>query len=71
MKRRFAMDPVTDARVFADKAEQMAKEVRRTMAAVETIADCVRVVCDVVSPLVERLKTKTGLPAGQDSVSTK
>jgi hypothetical protein len=58
MHRQLTINPVTDARVIADKAEQMAHEVRRTVAAVKAIVDDVKVVYKaVVSPLVEWLKS--------------
>lgn len=43
------------ARALADNAEQVADDVRRTVAAVKVIVDEVR---SLVSPLVEWLKSK-------------
>ncbi|MGW7287882.1 hypothetical protein ACWGH4_20615 [Streptomyces sp. NPDC054847] len=56
MSRQFTIDPATGARVIADKAEQIAQELRRTVAAVERIVDDLRGFYEVVSPLVKRLK---------------
>ena len=47
MTRQFMIDPVTGARVIAEKAEQVAHEVHRTVAAVEAIVDGVK---DVTRP---------------------
>ena len=73
MNRWFPIDPVTDARVLADRAEQVAHDVNRTVTAVETIAEGVRVLYEVVSPLVEWLKSKQACPPAkvQVLVSTK
>lgn len=66
MTSQFMIAPVTGARVIAEKAEQLAHEVRRTVAAVEAIVDDVKVVYKaVVSPLVEWLKVEAGEPSGQ------
>ena len=66
MTRQFMIDPVTGARVIAEKAEQVAHEVRRTVAAVEAIVDGVKVVYKaVVFPLVEWLKVEAGESSGQ------
>lgn len=59
MTRQYMINPVTGARVVAEKAEQVAHEVRRTVAAVEGIVDGVKVVYKaVVFPLVEWLKVE-------------
>ncbi|WP_459385248.1 hypothetical protein [Arthrobacter humicola] len=58
MNRRFPIDPVTHARVLANNAEQVAQDVHRTAAAVNSIAENVRAIHGVVSPLVEWLKSK-------------
>lgn len=68
LNRRFAIDPVTDARVLADSAEQVAHDVRRTVAAVEVIADGARVLYKVASPLVERLKSQQAFPPAKIQV---
>jgi hypothetical protein len=55
--------------VIADNAEQMARDVRRTVAAVEAIVDDVRVFYKVVvSPLVEWLKSKQADPPAKVQV---
>ena len=74
MNRQLTIDPVTDARVIADNAEQMAHEVRRTVAAVTMFVDDVKVFYKaVVSPLVEWLKSEPADPPAkvQVLVSTK
>jgi hypothetical protein len=62
MNRQFAINPTTDARVFADNAEQIAHAVRRTVAAVEGIVDDLKDFYKVVSPLVESLKSALAGP---------
>ncbi|MFF4230362.1 hypothetical protein [Streptomyces sp. NPDC001820] len=56
MSRQFTIDPATGTRVIADKAEQIAQELRRTVAAVEMIVDDLKGFYEVVSPLVKRLR---------------
>ena len=64
LNRQFTTTLVTDARVIADNAERMAQEIRRTAGAVEGIVDGLKVLYEVVSPLVNRLRsTATGPPA--------
>ena len=71
MNRQFTIDPVTDARVIADKAEQMAQELRRTVAAVEGIVADLKGFYEVVSPLVKWLRSTLAPPAkAQVLVST-
>ncbi|MFF4557883.1 hypothetical protein [Streptomyces sp. NPDC001422] len=61
MNRQFTISPVTAARVIADHAEQLTQELRRTVAAVEGIVDDLKVIYEVVPPLVKRLRsTLTG-----------
>lgn len=56
MSRQFAIDAATDTRAIADKAERIAQELRRTVAAVEMIVDDLKGFYEVVSPLVKRLR---------------
>lgn len=73
MNRKLTIDPLGDARVVADNAEQMAEEVRRTVAAVKGMVHDLKHLYEVVSPLVERLKSKLAGPSAnvQVLVSTK
>lgn len=72
MNRRFSIDPVTHARVLADRAEQMAHEMHRTAGAVKTMDHDVRVTYDLVtslvSPLMEILKSKWARPPAKVQV---
>ena len=52
MNRRFSIDPVTQARVLADNAQQMAHEMHRAAGAVKTMNHDFRATWDLVSPLV-------------------
>lgn len=52
MTRRFTLGPVTDVRAVADKVEQLALELRRTVAAIEGIVDDVKVVYQMVSLVI-------------------
>lgn len=56
MNRQVTIAPVAGARAIADNAEQMAQELRRTVAAVERIVDDLKGFYEVVSPLVKRLR---------------
>jgi hypothetical protein len=58
VNRQFTAAPVTDARVIADNFERMAQEIRRTVAAVEGIVDDLKVLYEVVSPLVNRFSRR-------------
>lgn len=73
MNRRFLNEPVKGTLVLADKAERIARDLRQMAAAVNEIADNLRIVQDVLSPLVERLKSKQVFPPAKASigVSTK
>lgn len=73
MNSRFTVHPVTETRVVADSAEQVAHDVRRTRAALERIFDDLKAIYELASPLVERLKstlastpTKVGELASKD-----
>jgi asparagine synthetase A len=68
MNRQFTIGPVADARVIADNAEQMAQELRRTVAAVERIVDDLKVVYEVVSPLVKWLRSTLADPPAKAQV---
>ena len=58
MKSRFPIDPVTDTRALADNAEQVAHDLRRTATAAVGIADSVKVLYEVVYPIVVWLNAK-------------
>jgi len=63
MNYRLPFEPAKDARTFADGAEQVARDVQRTVAAAKKIAESVRVLFDVISPLFERYKSERVLLA--------
>lgn len=58
MNRTSPIGPATDPRVFADKAEQMAHDLHRTVESLKEIADDLKGAYTVVSPVVEWLKSK-------------
>jgi hypothetical protein len=58
MKSQFPIDPVTDTKALADNAEQVAHDLRRTATAAVGIADSVKVLYEVVYPIVVWLKAK-------------
>jgi hypothetical protein len=62
MNRPFTIDPITDVRVLADKAEQMAQEIRRTVAAIEEIVDDLKGIYEVASPIVKWLRSTLAPP---------
>ncbi|MFD5410283.1 hypothetical protein [Streptomyces nojiriensis] len=64
MNRRLTIDPMADIRVFADKAEQIAQELRRAVTAVDEIVGTLKTFHEVVSPLVKRLRST---PAGPEA----
>ncbi|MFG2629157.1 hypothetical protein [Streptomyces sp. NPDC048473] len=68
MNRQFTIGPVTDARVIADNVEQMAQELRRTVAAVERIVDDLKGFYEVVSPLVKWLRSTLADPPAKAQV---
>lgn len=66
MKSRFPIDPVTDSQALADNAEQFAHNLRRTATAAVGIADSVKVLYEVVYPIV--LWLNAGMPCSPETV---
>ncbi|GAA1018931.1 hypothetical protein Aple_025290 [Acrocarpospora pleiomorpha] len=62
MNRQLTVNLVTDARLIADNAEQMAHEVRRTAAAIKVTVHNLTVIYNAVRPFVEWLKSKQADP---------
>lgn len=50
MNRRFPIDPVTGFRVLADSTEQIAHDMRRTVAAAKAIVDGVVTLYEIAFP---------------------
>ncbi|MFG2016899.1 hypothetical protein [Actinomadura geliboluensis] len=62
MNLQYPIDPVERARAMADFVEQMAQELGRAVVAVQQHADNLKLFCEVVSPLIRRLKATLGDP---------
>ncbi|MFE9631339.1 hypothetical protein [Streptomyces sp. NPDC006463] len=68
MNRQFTIDLVTDARVFAENAEQVTQDLRRTVATVERVVDDLKGCYEVVSPLVKWVRSALASPPAKAQV---
>ncbi|MCX4806299.1 hypothetical protein OG594_32565 [Streptomyces sp. NBC_01214] len=68
MNRRLTIDPVADIRVLVDKAEQIAQELSRAVAAVDEIVGTLKAFHEAVAPLVKRLRSTPADPEAEAQV---
>lgn len=60
--------PATDTRAFADKAQQTAHDLHRTVESLKEIADDLKGAYALVSPVVDWLKSKQACPPAKVQV---